>query len=60
MTTAAQMNAARKAVKNAVKNGLDRSASHRVAVETLIACGMKECIVSEMATKAMLDVVCGI
>lgn len=59
MTTAAQMNAARKAVRNAVKSGLDRSAAHKAAIETLIACGMKECIVTEMATKALIDVVCG-
>ena len=54
------MNAARKAIKNAVKNGSDRSAAHKIAIETLSACGMKDCIVSEMATKALLDVVCGI
>lgn len=60
MTTAAQMNAARKAIKNAVKSGSDRSAAHKIAIETLSACGMKDCIVSEMATKALLDVVCGI
>ena len=60
MTTAQQMNAARKAVRTSVKNGLDRSASHRIAIETLTSCGMQECIVSEMAMKAMLDVICGI
>jgi len=59
MTTAAQMTAARKAIRNAIKTGCDQSAAHKIAIETLIGCGMKECIVSEMATKAMIDVVCG-
>lgn len=59
MTTAAQMTAARKAVRNAIKAGLDQSAAHKMAIETLVACGMKDCIVSEMATKALIDVVCG-
>ncbi len=59
MTNAQQMNAARKAVKASVKNGDDRSATSKVAIETLLACGMPLVIVNEMATKAMLDVICG-
>ena len=60
MTAAQQMNAARKAVRQAIKDGCDRSGAHRYAVESLLANGMQECIVAEMATKAMLDVICGI
>ena len=60
MTTAQQMNAARKAVRQAIKDGCDRTGAHRYAVESLLANGMEPCIVNEMGMKAMLDVVCGI
>ncbi len=59
MTTTQQMNAARKAVKSAINSNPDRSHLHQVAVDSLLANGMKACIVVDMAQSAMLDVVCG-
>lgn len=61
MSTTQQMNQARKAVRSAIgSSGKDTSLLHRVAMDTLLAAGMKACIVQEMGRKAMLDVVCGI
>lgn len=59
MTTRQQMTQARKEVRIALKlRGKDTSYLHRVAMESLAANGMKECIVTEMAQHAMLDVIC--
>jgi hypothetical protein len=59
MTTAQQMNAARKSVKNAMKSNQDRTHLHQVAIDSLVANGMNACVVTEMAQSAMLDVICG-
>ena len=60
MTAAKQMNAARKAVRNAAKTNKDISHLHGIAIEVLSGLGMNQHIVTKMAMSAMLDVVCGI
>lgn len=58
MTTRQQMNQARNAVKVAMNiRGKDTSHLHAVAMKSLREAGMKDCIVTEMAQHAMLDVI---
>jgi hypothetical protein len=59
MSTAQQMNQARKSVRNAMAvRGKDTSHLHSIAMQSLSASGMKECIVNEMGFKAVMDVIC--
>jgi hypothetical protein len=61
MTTAQQMNTARKAVRTCAKEfGRDFSRCHRVAIDSLIANGMADNIATEMGWNAVKDALLGI